>query len=62
MDHERIEQCITLLKDLGFQALISAPTEKIANITPLVDKTLCVLRTKETTVIKGFTKEELINE
>jgi uncharacterized protein YPO0396 len=62
MDHERIEQCITLLKELGFQALISAPTEKIANITPLVDKTLCVLRTKETTVIKGFTKEELMHE
>lgn len=59
MDHERIEQCIVLLKDLGFQALISAPSEKIANITPLVDKTLCVMRMPDTTVIKGFTKEEL---
>ncbi|MCF8019381.1 MAG: hypothetical protein K9L62_08220 [Vallitaleaceae bacterium] len=59
MDHERIEQCIILLKELGFQALISAPSEKIANITPLVDKTLCVMRMPETTVIKGFTKEEL---
>lgn len=59
MDHERIEQCIALLKELGFQALISAPTEKIANISPLVDKTLCVLRTKDTTLIKSFTKKEL---
>lgn len=62
MDHERIEQCIRLLKELGFQALISAPTEKIANITPLVDKTLCVLRNEETTAIKGFTKQELLAE
>lgn len=60
MDHERIEQCIVLLKDLGFQALISAPSEKIANITPLVDKTLCVMRMGDSTVIKGFTKEELM--
>ena len=59
MDHERIEECIRLLKDLGFQALISAPSEKIANITPLVDKTLCVLRTKSATVVKTFTKEDL---
>lgn len=61
MDHERIRVCIELLKDLGFQALISAPSEKIANITPLVDKTLCVLRTKTATVVKAFTKEELEN-
>ncbi len=59
MDHERIEQCISLLKNLGFQALISAPTEKIANISPLVDKTLCVHRTKEMTFIKNWTKKEL---
>lgn len=59
MDHERIEECIKLLKDLGFQALISAPSEKVANIAPLVDKTLCVIRTKGSTVIKEFTKEEM---
>lgn len=59
MDHERISVCIKLLKELGFQALISAPTEKIANIAPLVDKTLGVIRTVDGTFVKSFTKEEL---
>ncbi len=54
MDHERIEESLRLLKVMGFQALISAPTEKIANIAPLADKTLCVLRSKQSTVVKEF--------
>ena len=60
MDHERIEVCIRLLTELGFQALISAPSEKIANITPLVDKTLCVIKSGSGTVVRPFTKEELL--
>lgn len=59
MDHERIAVCIKLLRDLGFQALISAPTEKVANIAPIVDKTLGVIRTSDRTFVKAFTKKEL---
>jgi len=62
MDHERIEVCLRLLKELGFQALISAPSEKIANIMPLVDRTLCVIKTESATVVKPFTKEDLLDE
>jgi uncharacterized protein YPO0396 len=54
MDHERIEESLKLLRKMGFQALISAPTEKIANIAPLADKTLCVLRSKKSTMIREF--------
>lgn len=54
MDHERIEESLKLLRKMGFQALISAPTEKIANIAPLADKTLCVLRNKKSTMIREF--------
>ena len=54
MDHERIEESLKLLRSMKFQAIISAPTEKIANIAPYADKTLCVLRNKNTTVIKEY--------
>lgn len=57
MDHERIEESLKLLRDMKFQALISAPTEKIANIAPYADKTLCVLRSKQTTTIKEWDKQ-----
>jgi len=54
MDHERIEESLKLLRNMGFQALISAPTEKIANISPLADKTLCVLRNQKSTIIREY--------
>ncbi|SCZ81030.1 ATP-binding protein [Acidaminobacter hydrogenoformans] len=59
MDHERIEESLKLLRDMKFQALISAPTEKIANIAPFADKTLCVLRTKQVTSVREWDKYRL---
>lgn len=59
MDHERIEESLKLLRDMKFQALISAPTEKIANIAPFADKTLCVLRTKQVTSVRQWDKYRL---
>ncbi|RHO31254.1 hypothetical protein DW208_04585 [Erysipelotrichaceae bacterium AM17-60] len=40
MDNERIEECILLLKNLGFQAIIVTPTDKIANLSKLADETI----------------------
>lgn len=59
MDHERIEESLKLLRDMKFQVLISAPTEKIANIAPFADKTLCVLRTKQVTSVRQWDKYRL---
>ena len=59
MDHERIEESLKLLRDMKFQALISAPTGKIANIAPFADKTLCVLRTRQVTSVREWDKYRL---
>lgn len=40
MDNERIEECINLLKSLGFQAIIVTPTDKISNLSKSADMTL----------------------
>lgn len=40
MDNERIEECIALLKALGFQAIIVTPTDKISNLGRVADMTL----------------------
>lgn len=58
MDSERIQESINLLRNLEFQAVISAPTEKIADIAPLVDRNLCVMRVKDRTLVKAFDKKK----
>lgn len=62
MDHQRIEESIKLAKKLGLQLVISAPTEKVADIAPLVDRTLCVVRVKSQTSVRHFdpTREEAL--
>lgn len=62
MDHQRIQESIKLLRNLGLQAVICAPTEKIADITPLVDRTLCVTRGNESTVVRAFDPKILEDE
>lgn len=54
MDHQRIQESIRLLKDVGLQVIIAAPTDNIADIAPLVDRNLCVTRVRQETVVKAF--------
>lgn len=54
MDHQRIRDSIKLVRDMGLQVILSAPTEKIADIVPLVDKTIVVQRIKSQTRIAPF--------
>ncbi len=54
MDHQRIQESISLVRQLDLQLLISAPTEKIADIAPLVDRNLCLTRIGQETFIKFF--------
>ena len=62
MDHQRIQESIKLAKKLGLQLIISAPTEKVADIAPLVDRTLCVVRIKSQTSVRHFDPRTLEEE
>ena len=59
MDHQRIQESVKLAKKLGLQLVISAPTEKVADIAPLVDRTLCVIRVKSQTSVRHFDPKSL---
>lgn len=58
MDRGRIQQAITLLRDFGFQAIVSAPSEKIGDISPLVNETLVVLKDKKASRVHLYAKAE----
>lgn len=59
MDHQRIQESINLIRKLGLQVILSAPTEKIGDIAPLVDRNLCVTRIKNETIVRAFDSKEL---
>ncbi|HQD42044.1 MAG TPA: SbcC/MukB-like Walker B domain-containing protein, partial [Bacillota bacterium] len=59
MDSERIQESIRLLRRLGLQAILSAPTEKIGDIAPLVDRNLCVIRDGDASFVKAFDSKKL---
>ncbi|URN93101.1 MAG: hypothetical protein NAG76_14780 [Candidatus Pristimantibacillus lignocellulolyticus] len=60
MDHQRIQESIKLIRSMGLQLIISAPTEKIADIAPLVDRNLIAVRVGEQSVIKSFDPAEIL--
>lgn len=62
MDSERIQESIKLLKRFGLQAILSAPPEKIGDITPLVDRTLCIIRKEDRSFVRAFDSKELVGE
>lgn len=59
MDAERITESVKLLRSFGLQAIVSAPSEKLSEIAPLVDKTLCVIRNNTSSRVCEFSKEEI---
>lgn len=62
MDHQRIQESIRLLKTMGLQAIISAPTEKIGDVAPLVQRNLCVTRIEGRSVVKAFDPKEMLED
>lgn len=58
MDSGRIKEAIRLLRRFGLQAIISAPSDKVGDISPLVDETLVVLRGKNYSQVQLFAREE----
>lgn len=59
MDGERIRESIHLLRRIGFQCLISAPPNKIADIAPLVDRNICVLKDQHRSFLAYFDKSDI---
>ena len=62
MDHQRIEQSLKLVKDMGLQLIISAPSDKINDITPNMDRTHVVVRAGEQTIVRGFDPKLILEE
>ena len=67
MDGERIRESIQLLKKIGFQCIISAPPDKIADIATLVDHNIVAIRNGQSVTTHAFNIhdeeiEELLEE
>ncbi len=52
MDGERIRESIRLLREIGLQAVFSAPPEKLGDIDPLSDETLIALRSNDSSYVR----------
>ncbi|MDD4344545.1 MAG: SbcC/MukB-like Walker B domain-containing protein [Bacilli bacterium] len=61
MDSGRIRESIRLLRKFGLQAIVSAPSDKVADISALVDETLVVLRGKNASHVRLYAEEEKIS-
>jgi uncharacterized protein YPO0396 len=62
MDSERISSSIELLRTFNFQVILSAPSDKIGDITPLADRSLLVYRDKKRSSVLSFDKTRLNTE
>ncbi len=56
MDRGRIKEAVKLLRKFNLQVIISCPTDKVADITELVDETLVVLHHKNNSCVRVFSK------
>jgi energy-coupling factor transporter ATP-binding protein EcfA2 len=59
MDSERITSSIELLRAFKFQVILSAPSDKIGDITPLADRSLLVFRDKKRSSVISFDKTKM---
>jgi len=60
MDGERIRESIQMLKESGFQCILSAPPEKIGDIAPLVDRNIAVIKRGHSSFTRAFDTRHLI--
>lgn len=58
MDGERIAQSMKILRDFHFQVILSAPPDKVGDISTLVDRNLSVMRKGHTTIVRPFEPRE----
>ena len=58
MDRARIKESIRLLSKFGLQVILSAPSDKVADISELVDETLVVLHDKSSSSVRLYAEEK----
>ena len=51
IDTSRIEECISMLREIGFQSIIAAPDHKASYIAPLVERTWVVVKPDDKTSV-----------
>ena len=54
MDSTRIIESIKILKSFGLQVILSAPSEKVSDLSKIVDKTLLVSRQNNRSFVDTF--------
>ena len=59
MDGERIQECIHLLRRFGLQAIFSAPTDKIADIAPMVNRNIAVYKDGHDSFTRYFSARDV---
>jgi uncharacterized protein YPO0396 len=62
MDHERIQESMKLVRSMGLQLIISAPTDKISDMARLVDRNLIVVKVEDQTVVMPFDPKEWVED
>ena len=58
MDRGRIRESVKLLRKFNLQVILSAPSEKVGDISELVDETLVVLHDKNSSCVRLYAKEK----
>lgn len=61
MDSGRIRESIKLLRTFNLQAIISAPSDKISDVSEYVDETLVVLRGRNASHVRLYAEEDKLN-
>ena len=59
MDKTRIVESVKLLRRMGFQAIISAPPEKLTDIFNEVDETILVIKGEDSTRVGKYTSNNI---
>jgi uncharacterized protein YPO0396 len=59
MDSQRIKESLILLERFELQAIVSAPPDKIPDITPFVNNNLFVFRNSHYSFVKNFSKKDM---
>ncbi len=58
MDRSRIKEAVKLLRKFNLQVILSAPSDKVADISELVDETLVTLHDKNSSCIRLYEKAD----
>ena len=59
MDKGRIKESVKLLRKFNLQVILSAPSDKVGDISELVDETLVVLHERNSSCVKLYAKDGL---